>query len=127
VPWAARIGSSRALCGLVLGRTLNPTFSLSLTNTPSGPAVGSRLAKKRESYSWITRIQVQLSGSGIFRDLNAAIVRMATLAPGGRISVDLVREEMGGIETPVGEWEVRGGERWNVSCFEHAFLIFSNR
>ncbi len=31
---------------------------------------------------------------GNFRDLNAAIVRMATLAPGGRISVDLVREEI---------------------------------
>jgi transcriptional regulatory protein RtcR len=32
---------------------------------------------------------------GNFRDLNAAIVRMATLAPGGRVSVDLVREEIG--------------------------------
>jgi transcriptional regulatory protein RtcR len=31
---------------------------------------------------------------GNFRDLNAAIVRMATLAPGGRVSVDLVREEI---------------------------------
>jgi len=31
---------------------------------------------------------------GNFRDLNAAIVRMATLAPGGRISVDVVREEV---------------------------------
>ena len=31
---------------------------------------------------------------GNFRDLNAAIVRMATLAPGGRISLDLVREEI---------------------------------
>jgi sigma54-dependent transcription regulator len=28
-----------------------------------------------------------------FRDLNAAIVRIATLSPGGRISLDLVREE----------------------------------
>src|SRR6267154_586430 len=31
---------------------------------------------------------------GNFRDLNAAIVRMATLAPGGRISVGLVGEEI---------------------------------
>jgi transcriptional regulatory protein RtcR len=31
---------------------------------------------------------------GNFRDLNAAIVRMATLSPGGRISLDLVREEI---------------------------------
>lgn len=29
-----------------------------------------------------------------FRDLNAAIIRMATLAPGGRIGVDLVQEEI---------------------------------
>jgi transcriptional regulatory protein RtcR len=29
-----------------------------------------------------------------FRDLNAAIIRMATLAPGGRIGVDLVEEEV---------------------------------
>ncbi len=30
-----------------------------------------------------------------FRDLNAAVTRMATLAAGGRISVDLVDEEVG--------------------------------
>src|SRR5262249_55021840 len=29
-----------------------------------------------------------------FRDLNAAVVRMATLAPGGRISVEVVEEEV---------------------------------
>lgn len=34
------------------------------------------------------------SWSGNFRDLNAAVVRMATLAQGGRISVDLVEEEL---------------------------------
>jgi transcriptional regulatory protein RtcR len=31
--------------------------------------------------------------SGNFRDLNAAVARMATLAPGGRISTDIVEEE----------------------------------
>jgi transcriptional regulatory protein RtcR len=30
-----------------------------------------------------------------FRDLNAAVVRMATLAQGGRISTDIVEEEIG--------------------------------
>lgn len=30
-----------------------------------------------------------------FRDLSAAVTRMATLAPGGRINLDIVREEMG--------------------------------
>ncbi|HKV62938.1 MAG TPA: RNA repair transcriptional activator RtcR [Candidatus Acidoferrum sp.] len=34
------------------------------------------------------------SWSGNFRDLNAAVARMATLAQGGRISVDLVEEEL---------------------------------
>jgi len=32
--------------------------------------------------------------SGNFRDLNAAVARMATLAPGGRISTDIVEEEI---------------------------------
>jgi len=32
--------------------------------------------------------------SGNFRDLNAAVARMATLAPGGRISIDITEEEI---------------------------------
>lgn len=36
--------------------------------------------------------------AGNFRDLNAAVVRMATLAPGGRISVGIVEEEIGRLE-----------------------------
>lgn len=39
---------------------------------------------------------------GNFRDLNGAVVRMATLAMGGRISVDLVREEVGRLRAA---WE----------------------
>jgi transcriptional regulatory protein RtcR len=42
------------------------------------------------------------SWSGNFRDLNAAVVRMATLAQGGRISVDLVEEELHRLRT---SWE----------------------
>jgi len=34
------------------------------------------------------------SWSGNFRDLNAAVARMATLAPGGRISMNIVQEEI---------------------------------
>jgi transcriptional regulatory protein RtcR len=34
------------------------------------------------------------SWSGNFRDLNAAVARMATLAPGGRISMTIVQEEI---------------------------------
>lgn len=36
---------------------------------------------------------------GNFRDLGAALVRMATLAPGGRISEDIVTEETGRLRT----------------------------
>lgn len=36
---------------------------------------------------------------GNFRDLNAALTRMATLAPGGRITVDTVEEETGKLRT----------------------------
>ena len=47
-----------------------------------------------------------LSGSarwtGNFRDLNAAVVRMATLAQGGRISVEIVKEE---TERLLASWE----------------------
>jgi transcriptional regulatory protein RtcR len=39
---------------------------------------------------------------GNFRDLNCAVTRMATLAPGGRITVDIVEEEIGRLRS---EWE----------------------
>lgn len=39
------------------------------------------------------------SWAGNFRDLNAAVARMATLAPGGRISTEIVREEIARLES----------------------------
>jgi transcriptional regulatory protein RtcR len=42
------------------------------------------------------------SWAGNFRDLNAAIVRMATLAQGGRITLELVQEEIGRLKA---SWE----------------------
>ena len=60
--------------------------------------------------------------NGNFRDLNAAVVRMATLASGGRISVDIVNEEIGrlrlGWQNPVAAGEndtlkgLLGEKRW---------------
>ncbi len=51
-----------------------------------------------------------LSGAAVwlgnFRDLNAAIVRMATLSPGGRISLDLVREEIERLSSAWAKLEV---------------------
>jgi transcriptional regulatory protein RtcR len=37
-----------------------------------------------------------------FRDLNGAITRMATLAPAGRVTVDIVEEEIGRLEAAWG-------------------------
>jgi transcriptional regulatory protein RtcR len=47
--------------------------------------------------------------NGNFRDLNAAVVRTATLAAGGRISVEIVDEEIGRLRRA---WEIptRAGE-----------------
>lgn len=48
-----------------------------------------------------------------FRDLNAAVTRMATLAPGGRIGVDEVREEIARLERawrPAGTEDGGGGD-----------------
>jgi transcriptional regulatory protein RtcR len=60
--------------------------------------------------------------NGNFRDLNAAVVRMATLATGARISVDIVNEEIGrlrhGWQNPVAAGEndtlkdLLGEKRW---------------
>jgi len=36
--------------------------------------------------------------TGNFRDLNGAVVRMATLAPGGRITAEIVEDEIGRLE-----------------------------
>jgi transcriptional regulatory protein RtcR len=43
--------------------------------------------------------------TGNFRDLNAAVVRMATLAQGGRISVEIVEEEIDRLKTTWGALE----------------------
>lgn len=43
--------------------------------------------------------------NGNFRDLSAALTRMATLAPGGRITIEVVKEEQRRLEY---SWEVGG-------------------
>jgi transcriptional regulatory protein RtcR len=65
--------------------------------------------------------------SGNFRDLNGAVVRMATLAAGGRISVELVEEEMSRLkrswQSPTRATEddtlrrLLGEERWDAIDF----------
>jgi len=41
--------------------------------------------------------------TGNFRDLNAAVIRMSTLAHGGRISVEIVEEEIQRLNKIVGK------------------------
>jgi transcriptional regulatory protein RtcR len=56
---------------------------------------GRRVAFNKEARDRFLGFALSPRGewSGNFRDLHAAIARMATLAPGGRISVDVVEEE----------------------------------
>lgn len=58
---------------------------------------GSRITFNREAREQFLRFATSADAawSGNFRDLNAAITRIATLAAGGRITVDLVNDEIG--------------------------------
>ena len=46
--------------------------------------------------------------TGNFRDLNGAVVRMATMASGGRITVEVVEQEIGRLQTAWGPAPVEG-------------------
>jgi len=57
---------------------------------------GTRVTFNREARARFLRFAIshEARWSGNFRDLNGAVIRMATLAPGGRISVEVVEDEM---------------------------------
>jgi transcriptional regulatory protein RtcR len=56
---------------------------------------------------------------GNFRDLGAAVTRMATLAPGGRVDVATVDEELGRLRASSGS-----GDVWRRSfSSERAFIV----
>jgi transcriptional regulatory protein RtcR len=57
---------------------------------------GRRVTFSREARAKFLRFAAshEARWMGNFRDLNGAIIRMATLAPGGRISVEVVEEEI---------------------------------
>lgn len=70
----------------------NLDYELEQLTTKTGSVV--RMNKEaRERFLRFSE-SIEASWSANFRDLNAAITRMATLAAGGRISVDLVDEEV---------------------------------
>jgi transcriptional regulatory protein RtcR len=60
-------------------------------------AMGMRVTMNKEAQEHFLRFATspEARWSGNFRDLNAAVLRMATLAPGGRITREDVDEELG--------------------------------
>lgn len=60
-------------------------------------ATGSRLSMSREARIRFLQFATsdEAAWSGNFRDFNAAVMRMSALAPGGRITLDVVDDEIG--------------------------------
>ena len=77
---------------------------------------GSRVTFSREARARFLRFAESgdAQWSGNFRDLNASVTRMATLAPGGRISVDVVEEEIGRLKSS-----------WHDDKFEEIDLLLN--
>src|SRR5882724_1592980 len=87
---------------------------------------GKRVTFSKEARERFLKFAVshEARWEGNFRDLNGAIVRMATLAPGGRITTEVVREEIerlsAGWQAPPGSEgeelleELLGKERLNA-------------
>ncbi|XYH95956.1 RNA repair transcriptional activator RtcR [Sorangium sp. So ce1128] len=63
----------------------------------SARLLGVRITMSRDARARFLRFATSREAvwPGNFRDFNAAVTRMATLAPGGRIGVDIVEEEIG--------------------------------
>jgi transcriptional regulatory protein RtcR len=59
-------------------------------------AHGTKVAFNKEAREQFLKFSIspQAAWSGNFRDLNAAVTRMATFAAGGRITVDIVHDEV---------------------------------
>jgi transcriptional regulatory protein RtcR len=74
----------------------------------AGRALGVNVTMSREAKERYLAFALGPSAlwSGNFRDLNASVTRMATLARGGRISVEVVDEELGRLEAL---WASTGG------------------
>lgn len=69
---------------------------------------GKKLSMNKDATSRFLRFAASSDAtwSGNFRDLNAAITRMATLAPGGRITREIVDEEIGRLKA---SWQQNDG------------------
>jgi transcriptional regulatory protein RtcR len=78
---------------------------------------GRRVTFSREALARFLKFATsnEASWNGNFRDLNGAIIRMATLAEGGRISVDVVEEEVARLQSA---WQPHGTAT-PFSCLEN--------
>ncbi len=72
----------------------NVDFELDRFASSTGRRVRFRAEARRRFPAWATRA----AWEGNFRDLGAAVTRMATLAPGGRVRVEDVDEEIRRLE-----------------------------
>lgn len=73
---------------------------------------GTRVTFNREARARFLDFALSPSASwkGNFRDLNAAVARIATLSSGGRITVELVEEE---IKRLAYSWLIRGHDTYS--------------
>jgi transcriptional regulatory protein RtcR len=70
----------------------NLDYELTTFSRKAGHMVSFNTAARRQYLSFATSAEAEWSAN--FRDLNSSVKRMATLAPGGRISALIVRDEI---------------------------------
>jgi transcriptional regulatory protein RtcR len=82
---------------------LDPNLDYELSTASA--VTGTRISMSKEARERFLAFGIapQSVWPGNFRDFNAAVLRMATLAPGGRITVDVVNDEI-----------ARLSESWNI-------------
>lgn len=87
---------------------IEPNLDYELQKFISQQGRSVKFNKEAKSYFLEFAKSVESSWRGNFRDLNAAITRMGTLAPNGRIRMEDVLEE---IERLRASWHVIGNEK----------------
>ncbi|RKG83702.1 AAA family ATPase [Corallococcus sp. CA049B] len=77
-------------------------------------ALGTRVTMSKEAQEHFLRFATSPEGrwSGNFRDLNAAVLRMSTLAAGGRMTRDVVDEELDRLRS---QWRPAGAAAGSAS------------
>ncbi|QAT83952.1 sigma-54 dependent transcription regulator [Corallococcus coralloides] len=77
-------------------------------------ALGTRVTMSKEAQEHFLRFATSPEGrwSGNFRDLNAAVLRMSTLAAGGRMTRDVVDEELDRLRS---QWRPAGAAAMSAS------------